>query len=189
MLGTIIANEAADKAGLKPQDIVLTVDGKQFSKTPVPEIMVAHFIRAVDSHKPGDTITFGILRDGKNEDIKVTLGTFPKAAAEMPYIFSSKVGIVTRDLVFADAYTRHIPQDTKGVVVALVKNGSPAALGTTPLRSQYLITKIDDQPVENQEQFLTLMKKLEEKTDAKEAVFVVIQPNGENQVCRIDLTK
>jgi hypothetical protein len=43
--------------------------------------------------------------------------------------------------------------------------------------------------VENQEQFLEVMKKLEADKDAKEAVFVVIQPKGETGVCRIDLTK
>ncbi|MCL2645739.1 MAG: PDZ domain-containing protein [Phycisphaerales bacterium] len=189
MIGSAIAGEAADKAGLKSQDIILTVDGKPFSTSPIPEIMVAHFGKTIETYSPGDTVTFGILRDDKKQTIKATLGAAPKIGAEMPHVFSPKVGIVTRDLVFADAYARRLPQDTKGVMVALVKTGAPANLGSTPLRTHYLITKVNDQPVENQKQFLELMKKLEDNADAKEAVFQVIQPNGQSEVCRVDLSK
>jgi S1-C subfamily serine protease len=119
----------------------------------------------------------------------VTLGTSPKMSSEMTHVFSSKVGVVTRDMVFADAYARRLPQDTKGVIVALVKQGSPASLANPPLRAGLLVTKVDDQAVENQQQFLEVMKKEEGKMDLKEMVFVVIQSTGETQVCRVDMTK
>jgi S1-C subfamily serine protease len=122
-------------------------------------------------------------------DVSVTLGTAPRLAAEMAHVFSPKLGVVTRDLVFADAYARRLPQDTKGVMVALVKQGSPASLGTTPLKAGLMITKVDDQPVENQRQFLEVMKQEEAKTDLKEMVFVVLQTSGDTGVCRVDLTK
>ncbi|HVS69678.1 MAG TPA: PDZ domain-containing protein [Phycisphaerae bacterium] len=189
MIGAVIPGEAADKAGLKPRDIVLTIDGKEFSKSPVPDLMVTQFTGVLDRHKPGDTVTLGILRDGQKQDIKVTLGEFPKMGSDMPYVFASKVGVVTRDLVFTDLYARRLPNDTKGVMVALVKNGSPAALGTTPLRTGMLITKVDDQTVENEKAFTDLMDKETAKPDLKEMVFSVILPSGDTQVCRVDLTK
>ena len=74
----MIPDEAADKAGIKAGDIVLTVDGKEFSKSPVPEMMEMHFARVFDGLKPGDKITLGILRAGKRLEIPVTLGTSPK---------------------------------------------------------------------------------------------------------------
>ncbi len=74
-------------------------------------------------------------------------------------------------------------------MIALVKNGTPAALGTTPLHVGDLVTKVNDEPVDNQEQFLAAMKKIEAASDQKEAVFVVIQSDGNTQVCHIDLTK
>jgi hypothetical protein len=43
--------------------------------------------------------------------------------------------------------------------------------------------------VENQKEFLEVLKKEEEKPDLKEMVFVVIQRSGETGVCRVDLTK
>lgn len=189
MIGAVIAGEAAEKAGLKPRDIVLTVDGKEFSKSPVPELMVTHFMRVLDKHAPGDTVTLGVLRDGRQIDVKVTLGEFPKLGAEMPHVFSPRVGVVTRDVVFTDLYARRLATDTKGVMVALVKNGSPAGLGTTPLRAGMLITKVDDQPVENEKQFTDVVEKETARADLKEMVFSVILPNGDTQVCRVDLTK
>jgi serine protease Do len=189
MIGAVIAGEAAEKAGLKPRDIVLTVDGKEFSKSPIPELMVTHFMRVLDKHPPGDTVTLGVLRDGTKMDIKATLGEFPKLGADMPHVFSPRIGVVTRDVVFTDLYARRLPTDTKGAMVALVKNGSPAGLGTTPLRAGMLITKVDDQPVENQKQFTDVVEKETARPDLKEMVFSVILPNGDTQVCRLDLTK
>jgi serine protease Do len=189
VVGSVIPGECADKAGLKARDIILTVDGKEFSKNPVPEMMVMHFSRVIDDQKPGDKVTLGVWRDGKVVDVPVTLGESPKMSSEMAHVFSPKIGVVTRDLVFADAYARRLPQDTKGVMIALVKQGAPASLGTTPLRAGLMITKVDDQAVDNQQQFLEVMKKEEAKTDLKEMVFVVIQATGETQVCRVDLTK
>ncbi len=189
MIGSVIANEAADKAGLLPQDIILTIDGKPFSTSPVPEIMVMHLSHAVERYNAGDKITVGILRDGKNMEVPATLSAAPKTAGEMPAIFSAKVGVVTRDLVFYDAYARRLPQETKGVMVELVKNGSPASLGSTPLHMGDLITKVNDQSITDQKQFLGAMKKIDDAPDMKEAVFVVIQPDGNTQVRHIDLTK
>jgi serine protease Do len=189
MVGTVIPNEDADKAGLKARDIILKVDDKEFSKNPVPEMMVMHFSRAMDNKKPGDTVKLTVLRDGKTVDVPVVLSELPKSSGEMPHVFSPRIGLVTRDLVFGDLYARRLPQDTKGVMVALVKTGSPASLGSTPIRGNLIITKVDDQPVENQKQFLEVMKKYEDKADVKEMVFVVIQTNGETQVCRVDMTK
>jgi serine protease Do len=189
MVGSVIPGECADQGGLKAKDIILTVDGKEFSHNPVPEMMVMHFSRIIDSKTPGDKVTLGVQRDGKMVDVPITLGTAPKMASEMTHIYSGKVGLVTRDLVFADAYARHLPQDTKGVMIALVKQGSPAQTSPTPLRAGLVITKVDDQPVDNQQQFLDVIKKEEAKGDLKEMVFVVIQTNGETQVCRVDLTK
>lgn len=189
MVGSVIPGEAAEKAGLKAKDIILTADGKEFSKNPVPDIMVMHFNRIVDEKKPGDKVVLGLLREGAKMDISVTLGTSPRLGAEMPLAYNSRVGVVTRDLVFYDSYWRHLPQDTKGVMITLVKQGSPAQTSTTPLRDRLIITKINDQPVDDQKQFLEVMKKEEAKPDLKEMVFVAISPDGKTGVYRVDLSK
>ena len=189
VIGSTIPGAAADKAGLKPRDIILAIDGKPFSESTVPELMTLHFQGAIDKHKAGDVLTFTVMHEGKRQETKVTLGTAPKVVGDYPHVFDASVGVVTRDLSFYDTYERRLPTETKGVVVALVKNGAPAAMGQTPLRPGFIITKVNDQAVENQKQFADLLKKEAGDPEKKEMVFVIIGADSENKVCRIELNK
>jgi len=57
----------AEKAGLKPGDILLTADGKTLN---APEDLLL----VVTSHAPGDKIKVTFKRDGKEQSVDVTLG-------------------------------------------------------------------------------------------------------------------
>lgn len=189
-VGSVIPGMPAEAAGVQSRDIILTVDGESFSNSPVPDIMVAHFQRAMEKTKIGQEITLGILRDGKTHvDIKVKIGESPRTGSEYPQIAHPKLGLTTHDLAFNDTYSRKLPADQKGVMISLVKQGAPAALGQTPLKSGYLITRVNDQEVRDQKQFDELLEAATADPEAKEIVFRVIRPDGETQVCRIDLTK
>lgn len=188
-VGSVVPDMAGEKAGLRSKDIILTINGKPFSDSTVPTLMVQHYNRATMQAKPGDKMVLGILRDGAKQDITVTLGAFPKIPSEMKHVYSPQVGLVIRDVVFADTYTRKLPADQKGVIIALVKNGSAASLGQTPLTVGMLITKVNDQEVNNQKEFLDLVAKEFKDGSPREMVFVVIQRDGATAVCRIDLSK
>lgn len=69
-IGGIQENTAAEKAGLKVGDIILTINTKPI---PDPETLMA----TVAGFKPNETITLKIKRDGKEEEIKATLGKRP----------------------------------------------------------------------------------------------------------------
>ncbi len=61
----------ADKAGLKPGDIILRVNGK---KGPYGELLPGQFLDIIRRHRPGDKITLDILRDLKErKEIEITL--------------------------------------------------------------------------------------------------------------------
>jgi S1-C subfamily serine protease len=49
-------------------DVIVAIDGE-------PVQAYRDVVALLDDHHPGDTITLGILRDGKRMDVKVTLGT------------------------------------------------------------------------------------------------------------------
>lgn len=62
----VIAGTPSAKAGLKGGDIVISVNGEQVTeKNPLQDF--------VANANPGDTVTLRILRDGKQQDVKVTL--------------------------------------------------------------------------------------------------------------------
>jgi putative serine protease PepD len=67
-VASVESGSAADAAGLKAGDIVLAVDGSKIA-TPID-------LRGViAAHRPGDTITITIRRDGATKTVKATLGT------------------------------------------------------------------------------------------------------------------
>ena len=62
----VVPGGPADKAGVKGGDIILAIDGRTITRA--DDLVVA--IRA---KAPGDTVTLTVKRDGKEQDIKVTL--------------------------------------------------------------------------------------------------------------------
>jgi S1-C subfamily serine protease len=63
----VLPGSPAEKAGVKNGDSVMKLDGKEVTD-------LQTFIQEVGAHKPGDMITLTVNRDGKDEDIKVTVG-------------------------------------------------------------------------------------------------------------------
>jgi S1-C subfamily serine protease len=61
----------AEKAGLKAEDVILKLNGKEVED-------VNKLVSQVKMCKPGDKLTFTIKRDGKEQEIKVTVGDPPK---------------------------------------------------------------------------------------------------------------
>lgn len=186
-IGTVIPDHPADKAGLKSRDVILAVNGKPFSTSVIPDIMRVQFSRAIEVLPVDHDATLTVLRDGKRQDITVHIAAAPKEGYELPHIFNARIGITTRDVSFNDLFQRKLASDTKGVMIALVKNGSPAGLGATPLRAGYLITRINDRDITDQTSFDAAVKEI--PADSKELVIRAIRPDGETQVCRVDLTK
>lgn len=62
----------AEKAGLKGGDIIVKFDGKKVGN-------IEDYMEFLGQRKPGDTVEVGVLRDGKEETLKATLGTRPSA--------------------------------------------------------------------------------------------------------------
>ncbi len=69
-IATVQSGTPADKAGLKTNDVITKFDGQTVQGE-------EGFIGLLLSHKPGDTVTFTILRSGQQQEIKVTLGQAP----------------------------------------------------------------------------------------------------------------
>lgn len=65
-VNTVTEGSAADKAGVKQQDIITALDGK--SVTTQSELRAALY-----SHKIGDTVTLTVYRSGQSMDLSITL--------------------------------------------------------------------------------------------------------------------
>jgi hypothetical protein len=101
LIGTVVKDGPADKAGLKAGDRIVEVAGK-------PVKNLAGFVQEMSNQKRGDKIDVGVMRGDKKEVIKV----------EVPATPGRRTSLGTRpDL-----------NDTKeGVLIEAVREGTPAA--------------------------------------------------------------
>jgi Do/DeqQ family serine protease len=128
-----------DKAGIKSGDVVISLNDK-------PVRSSADLRNRVSLTQFGTTVTVTIVRDGKKQDIKLTLGQVPKE--------NEVAEVETRESLTGAQFAE--PDDGKGVVVADVARNSPAwAAG---LRANDVIEQVNRKPVTSVDEFNTALK-------------------------------
>ena len=70
LITQVVAGSPAANAGLQVNDVITTIDGESVGNGQTLGGLIA-------AHKPGDTVTFGILRGGNTTTVTVTLGSRP----------------------------------------------------------------------------------------------------------------
>jgi len=162
----------ADKAGLKPGDIITTIDGRMVKDGD-------DLVNDIASRRPGSTARLGYLREGKPADTTVTIGDRDKVFANGPNpeaaptpenpsgAGETKLGLVVRDITPAVAAKIH----TQGVEIESVRTGSFADL--QQLGPGEVITHVNKQPTGTRDQFEAVVSKLK---DGDDVVFEVIDP-------------
>ncbi len=165
------AGGPADKGGIKPGDIITTIDGRAIKDGD-------DLVSDIASRRPGSSIRLGFIRDGKPADATVTVGDRDKVFAEMagqvppnaPDNSSEageKLGLVVRQITDQTATRLH----TSGVVIQQVRAGSFADL--TGLEPGLVIIRINKHPTGTKDQFDAIVKTLKSGDDV---VFEVMDP-------------
>ena len=120
--GAIVADVTQDSpalaAGIQQGDTILKVDGKDVADS-------RDLSRKVAQLKPGQSVPFAIVRDGKPTEIQVKIGTMPSEPK-----MASRDGGTKEDtsVQLSDFGLKVAPaQDGAGVTVTEVAPGSPAA--------------------------------------------------------------
>jgi serine protease Do len=119
---TVASGSPAEKAGLQPEDVVLSVDGHPIQDN-------GDLSRYIASKTPGTSVRLDVLRGKERRSVNVTLGTFPDEqgdAASHQGENRSKLGMALRDLSPQMAERLEMPRGTRGVVVMDVEAGEAA---------------------------------------------------------------
>ncbi|PYQ48398.1 MAG: peptidase [Acidobacteria bacterium] len=122
IVSDVTGDSPADKAGVKPGDVVIGVDGRAVEDN-------GDLSRYIASKPPGTTVNLRILREGSQEQtIAVKLGTFPEEGAgdEGESGKHGQLGMTLRNLTPDMADRLELPRATKGVVVVAVEAGDAA---------------------------------------------------------------
>ncbi|MGH9590366.1 MAG: trypsin-like peptidase domain-containing protein [Terracidiphilus sp.] len=163
----------ADKAGLKPGDVIQSIDGHGVKNGD-------ELVNEIARRRPGSTAVLGYLRSGKTAQATVAIGDRDKVFANIlgeqsqanpqsqPGAGEAKLGLAVRAISPATAAKIH----AQGLIVESVRTGSFADL--QGLEPGYVITKVNRQPVADNDQFDAIVSKLKAGDDV---VFEVLDPN------------
>ncbi|NOZ12240.1 MAG: Do family serine endopeptidase [Acidobacteria bacterium] len=161
LIQTVQKGMAADKAGLKPYDIIVALNGKPVKNND-------ELVHLVASHRPGDKVKVTVSRNGKTKTFGVTLssrddftGNTPagrdKKAPENKSL-SGKLGFNVMPLTDRLRYQLRLGPSINGVVVVDVDQMSEAY--DKFIREGSVILEMDRQPVTDYDTFLKRVQKL-----------------------------
>ncbi len=163
----------ADHAGLKAGDVIQSIDGHTMKNGD-------QLVNEIANRRPGSTALIGYLRDGKQDQTRITIGDRDKVFATLLAGNSpsnaptpggageARLGLAVRAISPAVAEKLH----AQGVEIESVKTGSFADL--QGLEPGLVITKVNRQPTPTREQFDAIVSKLKTGDDV---VFEVMDPN------------
>ncbi len=118
---------SAQSAGLKVGDIITSIDGNALEASqPSDADLFATLIR---QYKIKSTVPLGIVRDGKELTVPVTLEASPRLPREMKKYEDPNFEFRVRDIAASDRLSARLPADQAGVLVDAVREGGWAALG------------------------------------------------------------
>ncbi|MFQ3548776.1 MAG: Do family serine endopeptidase [Armatimonadota bacterium] len=151
LVESVTKGTAAEKAGIKVKDVIISIDGK-----PVRNSLDLR--RIVQSTKPGTEIDVVVVRDKKEITLKVTLDDASSDVVETQSDVSDKVGLRVAPLSDDIAASLNIPADVRGVVVMSVEPGSAAS--RAGIRQRDVIIEIDNEPVRSVAEFTNIINRL-----------------------------
>ena len=156
LVGDVVAGSPAEKGGLKRGDVILKVDGKDIEKWSELPMLVA-------SIESGKTIKLDVLRNGKRQELNVTLGKMPAEGEPVGREEDGKLkkadmlGLVVRVITMEEAHGLGVAQG-KGVLVARVEPGSSAE--GADVRAGDIIFEINGEAVNSSADYEGCLKKL-----------------------------
>jgi Do/DeqQ family serine protease len=147
----VFIGSPADKAGIRPGDFIVAVDGKEIRGS-------TQLTQTVGNIRPGDSAVFTVIRDGVSRDFNVKIETrTDEVAAESKKLWP---GIVVVSLSDAVRSSLNLDRDAQGLYVANVIAETPAAI--IGIQRGDRITAVNDTPVRDLASFYRVLR---EKTD------------------------
>jgi serine protease Do len=150
IIGSVQRGSAAEKAGLKQGDVIVAFNGSAVNDANELRNLVA-------ATQPGTDATVTVLREGREQQIKITLGELTADASAVreeggeggggEQTEGGKLGIGVTPLTPETASRFRLPADKQGLVVTDVDPSGPAA--DAGLQQGDLIEQANRRPVKS----------------------------------------
>ena len=152
----VTAGSPGARAGLRPYDLIVAVDGKQVVRND-------ELIQMVSARQPGTSATLQIVRDGRPLNVAVKLAERPVRDPEPDEITEtarptsrtgSVLGMLVREIDVELAARFNLPKELQGVVVSRVDPMGPAY--DAEIERGNILLEINRQPVHSIDDFRRL---------------------------------
>lgn len=165
LVSDVMEDSPAEKAGLKRGDIILELDGKEFSEP-------SALRNAVAVIPPGKEVTIKILREGKQITTKAVIAELPAGLQKMSAPSEGPLkGIQVQDITPEVRRSLQLPKRVTGVIVVDVAEGSPAE---GFIVENDVIMEINRKKVNNTKDYATITGSLKKN----QGVMLLIYRNG-----------
>lgn len=151
-IDSVFTGSAADKAGIKNGDIVISINDAKVESSPELQEIIAR-------HRPGDEIVLKIIRKNKEKTLKVTLQNNngeKKLVKKEDLKVLDALGCELKEL---DNNTARKLNIKGGVQVIKIKDG--ALQKRTRMREGFIITHVNNKPVKTVDELIKLMENKE----------------------------
>ena len=142
----VYEGDPADQAGIKPKDVILSVDGKKVTTPKELSMEIANT-------PVGKKIKIELVRDGNEKTVKVKLAKREddKLMAKGPSGTETNLGMNTQTLTSETARQLGLSETESGVLITAVEPGSKA--DAAGLKRGDLIKEVNRVTVDNQDDF------------------------------------
>ncbi len=139
---------AAEEAGLRNKDVITKINGSSVNSSPELQEQVAKY-------RPGDKLEVEVIRDGKTASVNVVLKNKYNTIAQIDNTkdILNVLGIKVENLSANELRSLGVPG---GVKVTDLKEGKLSEF--TDIRKGFIITQIDDEAVNNVDDFVNMLK-------------------------------
>ncbi len=176
LVGQVVPDSPAQKAGLKAGDVILEYNGKEVTQMSMLPAMVAN----TDVGTKADLV---IIRDGKKQKITVEIGKMEEEESVIAGAgtgTSKKLGMTVQELTPKIAESLGI-EETEGVIVTDINSGSAAA--EAGLLRGDIILEIDRQKIESIAQYKKVLQAVQEK----KSILLLVKRDQHTRFVVIDL--
>ena len=156
----VFEDSPAQKAGIEVGDILIAINDKPIEASEQSDIDILPTM--IRRYTIGSTVKITLLRNSKQLDLSIKLGTSPRLPREMKKYRDDNFEFTVRDIAFVDRVNQMLTQEQTGVLVEIVSNGSWAGLAN--LLTGDLITEVDNNYIENVVAFEKTMEDIAKKT-------------------------
>lgn len=167
-----VPKSPAAVAGLKPYDIIQSVNNKAVKSS-------IEIQRQIIFLKPGTEIKLGVLREGKTIELKAKVAELPGKSDQNEMNNDEDAQDSKQQKTQASAYGLMLSNKSvteKGVLIAGVQNGSPAA--QAGLRKGDVILKVNKQNVSSAKDVEEILKKSKNSAENSPIFLLVARDDG-----------